>query len=336
MQILKPNEVKCLEQICALRQDQLIKVMKKYLEKYYTSIISTNDYIIAIGDIPIGLVAHMDTVFPNPPEELYYDQKKNVMWAITGAGFDDKAGVYAIIRLLKKGYKPTIILTTDEEQGAIGADKLVTKYLESPTELKYIIQLDRRGSKDCVFYDCANVQFEKYVESFGFKTNWGTFSDISVICPMWGIAGVNLSIGYENEHSTSEHLFVQAMLSTIAKVEKMLKDVNNVDKFIYIENQNKYLWNPAYGVTKEEWEDWVNSSSIKECAYCGYSDYDFNMIPVKMANLKPQYVCPECAASSEQIHWCPECGEAYIDFTQSEEDKICIDCEEKLHVNSNR
>lgn len=334
MQILKPNEVKCLEQICALRQNELIKVMKKYLEKYYTSIISTSNYIIAIGDIPVGLVAHMDTVFPNPPKELYYDQKKNVMWSPIGAGFDDRAGIYAIIRLLKKGYKPSIILTTDEERGGLGADKLVTDKAEAPTDLKYLIELDRCGAKDCVFYDCNNPEFDTYIESFGFEMALGTFSDIGIICPAWGIAGVNLSIGYECEHSTSEHLFVHDMLATIAKVEQMLKDADNIEAFEYIPFENyvySYQWDPSYGISKEEWDSWMNRT--QQCAYCHYEDVEFNMIPVKLKDYGTIFLCPECAASHDFVHWCPSCGEAYIDMRYIGEDRLCEDCEAKINDN---
>ena len=250
MQTLKPSEVKCLEQICSLNQQGLMNVMKKLLSKYFTSTIYTKDYLIGIGEIPVAVIAHMDTVFPKPPKDMFYDRQKNVMWAPTGAGFDDRVGVYAIIRLLSKGYKPTVILTTDEEMGVIGAEKLTKDFPQPTMDLKYIIELDRRGSVDCVFYDCANTKFEDYIESFGFVTNWGSFSDISVICPAWEIAGVNLSIGYENEDSTSEHLFVGHMLATIQKVEKMFEDIDNADKFKYIPDRwSKFLykWDPAYG-----------------------------------------------------------------------------------------
>ena len=101
----------------------------------------------------------------------------------------------------------------------IGAKK--GREAEAITDLNYIIQLDRRGSNDCVFYECNNPEFVEYVEAFGFVTAHGTFSDISTICPSWGIAGVNLSIGYIDEHSYSEILYVGNMLATIGKVEKM-------------------------------------------------------------------------------------------------------------------
>lgn len=334
---LNQKEVQEFELLFKLTQSQLKKIMKKFLEKHYlkNQIISTDSYILAMGDIPIAIVAHLDTVLESSPKkylekEVFYDSVKGVFFSNSILGSDDRAGIYAIIRLLKKGYRPTVILTTDEERGALGAEKLINAYTDAPTELKYIIQLDRRGSNDCVFYDCANSEFEKYVESFGFETNWGTFSDISIICPIWRIAGVNLSIGYENEHSTSEHLFVHNMLTTIAKVEQMFKDVNNAEKFIYIENirkQYQYQWDPCYGISKEEWDNWVNEQNLMKCIYCGYQDTEFNMIPIKSNDHSTMFVCPECAASNPYIHWCPCCGEAYIDMKFIGQDRLCKDCE---------
>lgn len=338
MQVLKPNEIKSLEQICQLSQKSLMSVMKKLLSKYFTSTIYTQDYLIGVGDIPVAIVAHMDTVFPKSPTDIFYDKQKNVMWSPTGAGFDDRAGVYAIIRLLSKGYKPTIILTTDEERGALGAEKLIKDFPQPTMELKYIIELDRRGSTDCVFYECANLKFEDYIESFGFVTNWGTFSDISVICPAWKIAGVNLSIGYENEHSTSEHLFVGHMLATIQKVEKILNDINNVKPFKYIPDVwagQRYQWDSLYGISKEDWDSWHNT---EQCIYCGYKDVEYNMIPVKSDSSQTTlFVCPECASASENIGWCPCCGEAFFDIDNNGNcEKLCTDCEAKKIVNFNK
>lgn len=336
MQTLKPSEAKCLEQICSLNQKGLMNVMKKLLSKYFTSTVYTKDYLIGIGEIPVAIIAHMDTVFSKPPTDMFYDRQKNVMWAPTGAGFDDRAGVYAIIRLLSKGYKPTVILTTDEEMGAVGAEKLTKDFPHPTIDLKYIIELDRRGSNDCVFYDCANTKFEDYVESFGFVTNYGSFSDISIICPAWEIAGVNLSIGYKNEHSTSEHLFVGHMLATIQKVEKMFKDIDNADKFQYIPDHYSkllYKWDPSYGVSEEEWNSWYTT---RECVFCGHIDFDYNMIPVKFdSGDKTLFVCPECVSSIEGINWCSHCGEAFFDIN-SEVKRICNDCEAKKLVDSNK
>ena len=168
MKILKPAEIKSIEQFFQLKQESLLKVMSKYLKTKYKEVYFTPDYIVAVGDIPIAVVAHLDTVFTSPPENIFYDRVKNVMWSPEGMGADDRAGVYAIVQLIKQGLRPTVIFTTDEERGALGAEKLVKDYSEAITELKYIIQLDRRGSNDCVFYDCENPAFEEYIETFDY------------------------------------------------------------------------------------------------------------------------------------------------------------------------
>lgn len=193
-------------------------------------------YIIAEGDLPICLCAHIDTVFENPPTVFYYDQEKTVLWSPQGLGADDRAGIYAIIELLEKGYRPSIILTDLEEKGGLGAEALVNKYLDDCPfkECKAIIQLDRQGKNDAVYYECDNKDFEKKITSYGFKTQWGTFTDISIIAPAWGIAAVNLSVGYYNEHRKIETLNMRELGSTIKKLERILKECNNWPSYAYI------------------------------------------------------------------------------------------------------
>ena len=100
----------------------------------------------------------MDTVFKHPAREVFYDRQQNVIWSPDGLGADDRAGVFAIIQIIKKGLRPHIIFTTDEESGAWGATALSKE--QCPFEdLRYVIELDRRGSNDCVFYDCENLEF---------------------------------------------------------------------------------------------------------------------------------------------------------------------------------
>ena len=134
------------------------------------------------------------------------------------------------------GYKPYIIFTQGEEEGCLGAKALVRRFPKSPwKKLKYILQLDRRGEQDCVFYNCDNPDFTKYVESFGFITDWGSFSDISEIAPAWGIAAANLSVGYWDEHTYCERVALSWLEQTIEKVKKMLDVCNEAQKYEYIE-----------------------------------------------------------------------------------------------------
>lgn len=234
--------------ILKCNQPTLKEAMHQFLTKYYDKIVNTACYIYAEGTIPVAVVAHLDTVYPSSPKNIFYDKVKNVIWSPEGLGTDDRAGVYGIIKLLKMGYRPHIILTTDEEKGGLGAQMVAIDYPEAPAKFKYIVELDRQGAQDCVFYECDNPSFEEYVESFGFVTNLGTFSDISVICPNWGIAGVNLSIGYVNEHSFAEHFYVSHFFATIDKVCKMFDDIQKSNSFEYIPCKYNRYWSPT--------EDW--------------------------------------------------------------------------------
>lgn len=296
MKILSNDDTLLMENLVGVSQETLHTVLHKFLKKHYKKVTFDKDFLIAEGSIPIALVAHMDTVFPHPATELFYDRKKNIMWSPTGMGADDRAGVFAIIKLIREGYRPHIIFTTDEEIGCIGAFEL--SYLPCPFEkLNYIIQLDRRGSNDCVFYDCVNKEFEKYVESFGFVTAVGSFTDISELCPSWGVAGVNLSIGYRDEHTVSEILHVGYMLDTIKKVEKMLSE-KDIPEFEYIGAPHSYIWS-HYDYAS----DFYPIDEGYTCASCGAVRTWDDVLPVKLIKGGTGYFCADCVERKADFCW---------------------------------
>jgi putative aminopeptidase FrvX len=164
VRVLNDKDYRLFEKLVSLTEKGMLQAMNQYLKTKYDNIITTKDYIIAVGSIPIALVAHMDTVFKTPVSDLYYDAKKGVMWSPDGLGADDRAGIFAIIKILQDGLRPSIILTTGEEEGGIGACAVCEKYPQCPIPgLKYMIQLDRHGTNDCVFYDCYCPEFVDYV-----------------------------------------------------------------------------------------------------------------------------------------------------------------------------
>lgn len=226
---------KLLVKILQSNQEQLLSIMSKYLSRKYDKVIATKDYIIAFGNIPIGLVAHLDTVFSVPPQNIYYDDKAKVMWSPDGLGTDDRAGIYGIIKIIEAGFLPHIILCTNEETGGKGALQLIEDIPDCPfQDLKCLIELDRAGKNDCVFYQCDNKDFTRFIESFGFQTKEGSFTDISILAPSWGVAAANLSIGYYNEHTYIEYFNVIHFNNTIAKVINILKNADNIEQYHYI------------------------------------------------------------------------------------------------------
>lgn len=323
MKSLNEKDYKLFQSLAGLSQEGMRRTLSRYLETKYPkdAVISAKEYLYAIGDIPIALVAHMDTVFKEPPTDIYYDKDKNIMWSPQGLGADDRAGIFCILKILQVGLRPTVIFTTDEEIGADGAEAFTKTFNKPLSPINYVVQLDRRGANDCVFYDCDNESFVQYVESFGFAESWGSFSDISVICPVWGIAGVNLSVGYENEHNLVETLNTTHMLQTIAKVKKMLQ-AEFIPEFEYI--PLIYKGRALMPYSFDYWSDW-NEDYI--CAKCGKKFTEYEVLPVisKEPPYKTIYYCPDCCVSG--VDWCTECNEGYEVYRG--EIAVCPKCANK-------
>ena len=319
METLPKINIKLMTTLIQNNQPYIKKLLSHFLRENYKEVHETKEYIYAIGDIPIALVAHMDTVWEKelPKErQLFYDKDKGVMFSPQGAGFDDKAGIYSIIQIVKSGLRPHVIFTTDEETGCIGGSAIAS--IPCPFEdLRYIIQLDRRHVDDCVFYDCDNPEFISYVEEFGFVEHFGSFSDISVICPSWGIAGVNLSVGYENEHTRYEILYVQAMQNTIEKVKKMLT--------AEMPKQFKYI--PLVFTGSSYYSDY----GIHQCPGCKQHFFTEEIFPtITKAGTIANY-CPDCLVS-HRVSWCAKCGRPFEERKVG--DKYCIFCAETKNDNT--
>lgn len=262
-------KLELMEKLCGVSSEALYRILSKYLFRNgYKRIWREKTYILAEGNIPICLVAHMDTVFSHQvhDEDFIYDPVKQVLWHPHGAGFDDRAGIYAILDIIQSGYRPHIIFTDLEERGGIGASDVVEKYPDCPfKDCKCLIQLDRANEKDAVFYSCDNEEFAEYIETFGFVEDWGTFSDISILAPNWKIAAVNLSVGYLEEHTGNERLHCDWLEATIERVKKILDNADNMAAYKYIPyvyttitTYNKYM-KPKY-------------MSIKQPGRCSFCD----------------------------------------------------------------
>lgn len=234
-----------LAYLLKLTQEELKLKLYDYLKKKEMIPVFEDGFLYAEGDIPVLVVAHMDTVFEAPPKRLFYDRKKDKIFNPDGGlGGDDRCGVYAILQLLEK-FRPYVLFTEDEEIVCVGAEKTVKK-LEKPN-IKYIIEFDPKGKDDCVFYDCGNEEFMDYVESFGFKTDYGTCSDISILGSSWNIASVNLSIGYYHEHTEKEYVVFNQLQKTINRAKSMLKTLKKAPYFDYQEIQyTLHSYYPTY------------------------------------------------------------------------------------------
>lgn len=271
--------VDLFKQILTMEQEELHFYTLGKIENYYPRediYYMDKEFIYAKGNIPVLLCAHLDTVHPTKPDldTIFHDVDKGVMWSPLGIGGDDRCGVFNIFDILARGYLPHVIFSWDEEIGGVGASHFVEsseKYFgesisEKISEINFAIQFDRHGFSEAVYYELDSPQFESYISSFGFKTEWGSYTDISEYCPAFGFAGVNVAAGYVNEHTNIEMIFLGEMLESQRKVLNILEDqVNSPEYFEYIELP-----------TATSWRGWENYTSPSSYSFAKDNSYYFD------------------------------------------------------------
>jgi len=312
---LDKREYKILCEIFKAKEQSLRRALEGILRKAYPAdrVYATPQYLYALGDIPVALVAHLDTVHPFAPYEIFRDSEKGVIWSPEGIGADDRAGVYSIHKLLRQGLRPSVIFCTGEEKGGIGASAFVLNFPAPLVPTNFIIELDRCGSNDMVFYDCDNPEFESFIGTYGFELQYGSFSDISIIAPVWGIAAVNLSIGYEDEHTYSERLYYREMEKTIKKVENILS-TPSLPAFEYI----PYIFMPRNTFKFDP----KTCTAIYQCDGCdGWYPAD-SLTTVPDGDYQWRF-CPTCL--NHFTSTCQKCGETFIHWGDIDR-KCCLKC----------
>ena len=216
------------EQIFQLSQERLKQALEAELIASEYTVQKQKGFLYAEGSTPVLLVAHLDTVHRALPETICYSADGTVMMSPQGIGGDDRAGVYMILRLIQSCHCH-VLFCEDEETGGHGA-RAFTKSGIKP-DVNYIVELDRTGSNDAVFYQCRNRQFERYINGFGFQTAFGSFSDISILAPQLNLAAVNLSTGYYHAHQPGEYVRLDKVEELIGRVGKLLQ--TETERFSY-------------------------------------------------------------------------------------------------------
>ncbi len=216
------------EQIFRLRQSDLKEALNNTLQEMGYAPVVKKGFLYAPGKVPVLLVAHLDTVHTTPVEIICYSKDGRYMMSPQGIGGDDRAGVWMILQLLRR-VNCHVLFCEDEERGGIGARAFTRSGIK--VTVNYIIELDRKGNNDAVFYGCDNRAFQKFIQDFGFDVAVGSFSDISIIAPHLKTAAVNISTGYYNAHRTHEVVDTVAMADNEERLLKMI--MTPTDHFKY-------------------------------------------------------------------------------------------------------
>ena len=270
---------KYFKNLCTMSQEKLKTTVTAKLKKKYEDVTVADGFVFAKGEVPILLVAHMDTVHKELPKSFEYKDGK--LSSPQGIGGDDRCGVYAILEITNK-HKCSVLFCEDEEVGGIGAREFIKHDVANDLTFNYIIELDRMHKDDAVFYNCDNDDFEDFITKDGtFKTSWGSFSDISIIAPALGVAAVNISCGYYNAHQKTEYVVLNELDYCIKNVCKLIERTTETDKFEYIEAKHYYngrYYGGYYGGSyygSYGYSDYGNSYYSRGSQYSMFDDDDY-------------------------------------------------------------
>ena len=277
-------------------------------------ILVRDGFLYSPGSHPVLLIAHLDTVHQQAPTVFSIDKTKSPdgdLWCREGIGGDDRCGVFIIMELIKR-LDCHVLFTEDEETGGRGAIQFSDSGIKP--DVQFIVEFDRQGNNDAVFYDCDNPEFTAFVESGGFRRREGTFSDISYIAPATGIAAVNLSSGYYHAHSRREIIRIADVESVIERASRLLSNVGT--KYEYKEREySDWKWEP-----KMYLDDWLyeNEDSDVTCPRCGaiigdttfldYCPYCYTELVVQ-CNLCEYHVHLSDCVLIRGFHYCMDCLE---------------------------
>ncbi len=171
------------------------------------------------------LTAHCDTVWNDENYDQKLRYKSGVFYSGNpkiGIGADDRAGVAMLYLLRKSGN--SLLVTTGEEDGMMCSRFLTKEEYDMINDHNFIVQLDKCGNKEFKCYSVGSEEFINYIkEKTGFKyIEPSSFTDIVSLCKT--ICGVNLSVGYYNEHTKNEMLVYDEWLTTLKTTQKLIQD----------------------------------------------------------------------------------------------------------------
>lgn len=183
----------------------------------------------------VVLIAHADTYFDEfynfAPQKHFVETQGNFFIGKdengdrVALGADDRAGCAILWALKDSGH--SILITDGEEHGKIGSQWLMEHKQDIANIInqhQFMIQFDRRNNSDFKCYNVGTDEFRKFIAE---KTHFSepdrsSSTDITILCKE--ICGVNLSVGYYDEHKNNERINFNEWLNTLNMTRGLLKE----------------------------------------------------------------------------------------------------------------
>ncbi|MBB6447787.1 M20/M25/M40 family metallo-hydrolase [Bacillus benzoevorans] len=201
----------------------------------------------------ILLNAHLDTVEPFEIGRTII--KNDNIWSSSKGilGADDRAGVAVLLEAAKSLFHSTFngtvkyIFTVKEEIGLVGASEVNDYFL---WDVDTAIVADRRGKGDIVtscagFIPFCDEAYGQWIENVSkekglsqWKCTSGGLSDTRIWAEH-GIQSVNLSVGYNHEHTEEEYLDINACYQTVQLLHAYFEKSLELCRFLKVMNRER-------------------------------------------------------------------------------------------------
>jgi hypothetical protein len=222
------------------------------------------NYYLEIGESTTMFTCHLDTAsYSEGKVNHVFDGNYIKTDGSSILGADDKAGMVILLYMIKKEIPGLYYFFLGEERGCIGSSK-VSQYWDSlpfSKKINKVISFDRRGTSSIITEQfggvcCSDIfanelsqRLNSVENSFNFRpdptgiyTDSAQFIDIVPEC-------TNISVGYYNEHSSSERQDIEFL-------KKLCKAVIKIDwESLPVVRNFKYTSN-FYSLSPVD-DDWV-------------------------------------------------------------------------------
>lgn len=255
----KKNLKKLLLKLLMSNEKQIVELIQKYakLNKDMWNVEVHKRFVVVTPKEPNHyplVCSHYDTVRYTPISG--YSIKEDIITSIKGAlGGDDRCGVAIALSLMQAGIPANYAFFDEEECGAGGSEDFLIETPWIAKESSCYIGLDRRGHKDAAIYNYRSNKLLDIVGIYGFKEVNGSMTDVSIIENVFPKATVNLSVGFNHEHTSNETIHIDIVMNTLQAMEEIV-DICTGVYFDDLESFSEFSYRD-YGYSDyENIEDW--------------------------------------------------------------------------------
>lgn len=247
--------------------------LKSYLPKGYKTDKHGNYYLLVGNDPTCMFTCHLDTANSRHTKVTHVQTEKFIKTnGKTILGADDKAGMVVVLSMIEKKVPGLYYFFIGEEVGCIGSGLLAEDWdnFEFADTIKKVISFDRRDVYSVITHQfCGRCCSDEFASELAYRLNISG-ENMCMVPDETGILTdsaqftrlvpecTNISVGYYNEHTTSECQdieFLSRLCRAACKIDwetlpiarnPSLVDIGDFDYDDFLDDIEDDNWSPEY------------------------------------------------------------------------------------------